>query len=287
MMRLIELTELIALPEADDSWDRCARRTLRTQSAYPMPDVFGFDGAAEIIAHRGFSARAPENTLAAMDAAITAGADAIECDVHISADGVPVVLHDNTVNRTTNGSGAVQEMVLEDLVTLDAGSWFASAFAGEPIPALARVLERTGHRVARVYPEVKGYRNDRDLVRLIELVVEAHLEARTVFLSMDWHALDLMRAHRPTLNIGYIVEKASRADGAFARAEGDPHALLDFKAALLLRKPALAARAATLGIPLAAWTLDSPEEATRLFDLGVSRITTNEVAALVAWKQTR
>ena len=256
-------------------------------SASQVTGLFGFDGAAEIIAHRGFSARAPENTLAAIDAAIEAGADAVECDVHTSADGVPVVLHDATVDRTTNGTGAVQEMAFEDLGTLDAGSWFGPAFAGEPIPALARVLQRIGHRVGRVYPEVKGYRSDRDLGRLIALVVETHMEARTVFISMDWHALDLMRAQHPTLKVGYIVERASQAEAAIARAAGDPHALLDVKAALLLREPALAARAVALGIPLACWTIDDPADATRLLDLGVSRITTNQVAALVAWKQAR
>jgi glycerophosphoryl diester phosphodiesterase len=252
-----------------------------------MTGPFGFDGVAEIIAHRGFSARTPENTLVAMDAAIEAGADAVECDIHISADGVPVVLHDATVNRTTSGSGNVADMALDDLGSLDAGAWFAPAFAGEPIPTLARALERVGHRVGRVYVEVKGYRNDGDLGRLVELVVERRMDTRTVFISMDWDALAHMRVRHATLHIGYIVEKASRANAAIARAANDPHALLDFEAALLLRRPALAARATTLGIPLAAWTIDDPALATRLLDLGVSRITTNDVAALVAWKRTR
>jgi glycerophosphoryl diester phosphodiesterase len=149
------------------------------------------------------------------------------------------------------------------------------------------VFQRIGRRVGRVYAEVKGYRTDLDLRRVIELAVDTRMEVRTVFISMDWNALDQMRAHHATLKIGYIVERASRADAAIARAAGDSNALVDFRAALLLRKPALAARAAALGVPLAAWTVDTPEEATRLLDLGVSRITTNQVAALVAWKQTR
>ncbi len=252
-----------------------------------MTAPFGLDGVAEIVAHRGFSAKAPENTLAAMDAAIEAGADAVECDVHISADGVPVVVHDVTLERTTNGRGRVAETALESLDSLDAGAWFAPAFAGEPIPTLAHMLDRVGRRVGRVYVEVKGYRNEGDLARVVEQVIDRRIEARTVFISMDWHALGQMRSRHATLKIGYIVDKDSRADAALTLAAGDPYALLDFKAAVLLRRPSLAARATTLGIPLAAWTVDDPATATRLLDLGVPRITTNEVAALVAWKRSR
>ena len=160
-----------------------------------MRDPFGFDGAAEIIAHRGFSASAPENTLAAIDLAIDVGADALEFDVHTSADGIPVVLHDATLNRTTNGSGAAQKTVLRDLSMLDAGSWFAAAFADEPVPTLELTLQRIGSRVGCVYAEVKGYRAEEDLVRMIELVFRARMQERTVFISMDWNALDLCMAN--------------------------------------------------------------------------------------------
>lgn len=92
------------------------------------------------IAHRGYSMVAPENTLVAFRQAIACGVDAIEFDVRLTADGVPVLLHDETVNRTTNGSGAVRALMLDEIQALDAGAKTAPRFAGERIPTLREAL---------------------------------------------------------------------------------------------------------------------------------------------------
>src|SRR5512145_1023455 len=89
-----------------------------------------------IFAHRGASAHAPENTLAAFELAIAQQADAVELDVKLTADGQVIVFHDSTVDRTTNGHGKVQDMTLAELKALDAGSFLGSQFAGEKIPTL-------------------------------------------------------------------------------------------------------------------------------------------------------
>lgn len=247
---------------------------------------FAFTGSAEIIAHRGYSARAPENTLAAIEAAIIAGADAVEFDLHVSSDGVPVLFHDATLARTTDGAGEVRELSFDELRSLDAGSWFSPAFAGERIPSFAEALGRLRGRVGRVYPEIKGYRDLADLTRMAAMVRDAGLVETTVFISMDWGALEQVRAYDTELSVGYIVEKASRARDGFARAAGDPHALVDFDYRLLLQDPALAHEAARRAVELAVWTVDDPTHAGRLLDLGVPRITTNRVADLTAWKAT-
>ena len=96
-----------------------------------------------VIAHRGFSAIAPENTLVAIEKAIELGADMVEFDVTVTADGEVVVIHDETLGRTTDGRGKVMEKTLEELQRLDAGSWFAPEFAGESIPTLEQVLAPT------------------------------------------------------------------------------------------------------------------------------------------------
>ena len=95
------------------------------------------------IAHRGASLEAPENTLAAFRRAMELGADLIELDVHQTSDGHVVVIHDETVDRTTDGSGAVRAMTLRELRRLDAGSWMGPHFAGERVPTLLEVLELT------------------------------------------------------------------------------------------------------------------------------------------------
>lgn len=92
------------------------------------------------IAHRGYSAVAPENTIVAFDEAIRLGCQAVEFDVRLSADGVPVVIHDDTVERTTNGSGQVQDLTKLDLSRLDAGSWKHHRYAGSRIPTLDETL---------------------------------------------------------------------------------------------------------------------------------------------------
>lgn len=251
-----------------------------------MTDRFGFEGGVEVIAHRGYSARAPENTLAAMELAIAAGADALEFDLHAARDGTPHLFHDSTLGRTTNGRGAFRARTRERLADLDAGSWFDSQFAGEPIPTLERALEQVGGRVARIYPEIKGYRELEDVDRIAQLVRDAGLMTTTVFISMDWDALARVRDRFPSAGVGYIVDHVKRVDEGIDRVDGDPNALLDFDARILLAHKTVADRAVEASIELAAWTVNRVADAARLLELGVTRITTNEVADLVDWKAT-
>jgi glycerophosphoryl diester phosphodiesterase len=247
---------------------------------------FSFAGPVEIIAHRGFSARAPENTWAAIESGLEADADAVEFDLHPASDGTPVIMHDDTVNRTTDGRGRVSSHTAEELSGLDAGSWFGSAFAGEPVPLLTTVMHALSGRCNRVYAEVKRSRDARDLERVVEAVEEASMLEATVFISMDWDALDRIRDLSDATAVGYIVDKPRRIAEAVQRAEGDPAALLDFDAKILLGDPVVAYDCTDRGIELACWTVNDTRDAQSLFQMGVPRITTNEVATLVAWKTT-
>jgi len=247
---------------------------------------FPFEGSAEIIAHRGYSARAPENTLVALGAAISAGADAVEFDLHVTSDGVAVLFHDDTLMRTTDGEGALRDRTLPELRRLDAGSWFGAEFVGEPVPTLAEALALVRGRVGRVYPEIKGYRARADLDGMADSVAGQALVEKAVFISMDWSALEHLRSTYEDVNVGYIVEKASRARDGIARAAGDTHALVDFDARLLLADPTLVDEAIRRDVELAVWTVDDPVVASRLHGLGARRITTNRVADLLAWKAT-
>ncbi len=250
-----------------------------------MHDGFTFEDPAEIIAHRGYSARAPENTLAAIDLAIEAGADAVEFDLHTAGDGNPVLFHDAMVSRTTNGVGPVRRRTLEQLQKLDAGGWFSAEFAGERIPAFREALEHIGDRVARIYAEVKGFREMEDLDRMVRFADETGQKERTVFIAIKWTLLDRMRSQDASIQIGYVVEDAAHVDEALRRATGDASAMIDFKAELLLADPSLATRARDAGNELAAWTVNEPSDASKLLDMGVPRITSNEVDALLEWKR--
>src|SRR5438045_6248035 len=108
-----------------------------------------------VIAHRGAWGNSPENTMAAFKEAVALGATFIETDLQLSRDARFVAIHDATVNRTTNGQGAVHDMTLADLRRLDAGSWFGSEFAGERIPTLVEILEFSKKNGVVFYLEIK------------------------------------------------------------------------------------------------------------------------------------
>ncbi len=137
-----------------------------------------------IFAHRGASAHAPENTLSAFKLAIEYGADAIELDAKLSADGEVVVIHDQTVDRTTNGHGSVGKLKLDELKSLDAGIRFDAKFAGERIPTLIEVFETVGQQLF-INIELTNYASPDDGLadRVVELVKKFHLEDRILFSS--------------------------------------------------------------------------------------------------------
>lgn len=242
------------------------------------------DGSHEIIAHRGFSARAPENTLAAMEAAISAGADALEWDVQVAACGTPVLFHDSHLGRTSNGVGPLRRRVMEQLRELDAGSWFSPDFAGERIPSLEEAYDRVRGRVACVYSEVKAYRELEDLDRVLGITRDARMLEHTVFISSDWRSLDRIAGQERTARIGYIVDRAEHFEEALGKAIERRGSLLDFDHRLVLHDPFLAARTRARGVGAAAWTVNDLGVAAELIESGVDHLTTDEVEAFVEWR---
>jgi glycerophosphoryl diester phosphodiesterase len=233
----------------------------------------------ELIAHRGLSARAPENTLAALRLALDERADGVEWDVQASADGVPILLHDDTVDRTTDGSGRADGYTMAELRSLDAGSWFDSSYGGQPIPSLAEALALTAGRCERVYPELKAGMDGPVIERVLEEIEAAGWSEGATVISLDWDALAEVR-RRSGLRIGFIVERAGDFERAVDLARGDGNAIVDPDCRVLLADPARAALAAGEGVPLATWTVNDPGEATALLAMGVSGLTTDDVAAL-------
>ena len=241
-------------------------------------------GELEIIAHRGYSARAPENTLAAVEKAIAAGADAIEWDIHVAACGTPVLMHDATLERTTDGAGPVEAQTLSQLARLDAGRWFGPAFAGERIPTLADALACTHGRVGRVYTEIKAGPRPEEVDRILGVVKDAGRLDDNVFISFDWAALDRIRARDDRACVGYITDRHDRVDAAVERAATSPRALLDLDCRLILARPEIGRGAVERGLTVAVWTVNDAGGATRLRAAGVTRFTTNEVEDLLRWK---
>ncbi len=238
----------------------------------------------EIVAHRGFSARAPENTLAALEAAIRAGAESVEVDVQTAACGTPVLFHDSMLGRTTNGVGPLGRRPLGQLRALDAGSWFGTDFAGEKIPTLEQALLHLRGRVQHVYLDIKGYREMEDLDRLVEITHSAAMAEECVFLSGDWVVLNRLRSVAPGLHRAYLVGDESTLQQALDRAVIDEGSLLDVEAGVALARPDAIQEALAEGVEVMTWTVDEVHVAAQAWEAGITRITSNEVEKLLAWR---
>ena len=156
-----------------------------------------------VIAHRGASGDAPENTLSSIQMAISEGALMIEMDVQTTLDKELVVFHDSVLGRTTNGHGYVQQTPLSEIRTLDAGSWFNEKFASERVPLVGEALDMIqGHCYLNL--EVKPLNQDADaeaeMHALVNAIVERKMAAYTVFVSFDHNALRTIKQINPTLH---------------------------------------------------------------------------------------
>jgi glycerophosphoryl diester phosphodiesterase len=138
-----------------------------------------------IFAHRGASAYAPENTIAAFDLAFEQGADGIELDTHLSADGQVVVFHDRTVDRITGVEGRIRDLTLAALKDLDAGSFFDSKYQGEKIPTLAEVFEAVGNKIFINIELVGGSLLENLPDKVAELVKRHNMYGKVLFSSFN------------------------------------------------------------------------------------------------------
>jgi glycerophosphoryl diester phosphodiesterase len=228
-----------------------------------------------ILAHRGASRRAPENTMAAFRLAAHLGADGIELDVQLSQDGEVVVMHDSRVDRTSDGHGRVRDLPLATLRALDAGGWYGPEFAGEPIPTLAEVLHELGPRLV-LNIELKtaalfGGGLEAEVVRLVE---DAALGERVILSSFDPLALWRVRRLNPHLSTGllYAPDSPLHVRGRWLQPLARPAAL--HPRWDMLDGPGVAA-AHRRGLAVRPWTCDDPDGLRRLVGWGVDALITN------------
>jgi len=236
----------------------------------------------EIVAHRGFSAVAPENTLAAIGEAIRAGATGCEFDVYASQDAALVLMHDATVNRTTNGRGKITELTLSELKRLDAGSWKAAAFAREPVPTLGEALARLKGTGCAAVIEVKmeGISS-----QVVEAVRSGDMLEESAVISFHQSVVRDVRGIEPRLPCAWLCSKqlsgtpAQRARWLAGEAARCGTNLLDLDFHMLSEE--LIAELHKRGITVWAWTVDDPAVMEALMRWGVDSITTNRPDLMV------
>lgn len=231
-----------------------------------------------VIAHRGASADAPENTIAAFELALEQGADGIELDVHLSADEHPVVIHDFTLERTTDGAGPVSEHTVRELKRLDAGGWRDRRFRGQRVQTLQEVLERFRDR-ARFWVELKGgsalYPGIED--RVVSLLEIYDVVDRALVQSFDHEAIARIRATSPAIRVGALVAQAP-LDAALLR----PGAASAICPGAHLITESVLAEIREADLECYVWTVNEPAQMDRLVEWGVNGIITDRPGVLRA-----
>jgi glycerophosphoryl diester phosphodiesterase len=229
-----------------------------------------------IFAHRGASAHAPENTIAAFELAIAQQADAVELDVKLSADGQVIVIHDSTVDRTTNGHGRVEDMTLAELKTLDAGSFRGKEFAGEKIPTLGDVFGAVGKRTF-INIELKNHkRHGEDLVQNVCMLVKKHQMQKCVMFS-SFFPDALYKAHSYLPNVPRGLLALNGFLGVWARSFGFNFGKYDaLHPNLQGFTPEEVVRVHRLKRRVHVYTVNREEDMRRLFKWGVDGIFTDD-----------
>ena len=229
-----------------------------------------------VVAHRGASAEAPENTLAAYRAAMAHGVQAVECDVRLSADGAVVVMHDPTLERTTDGSGPVAARTLAELRRLDAGRWKAPAFAGERIPELGEVLDLVRGRMLLFVDLKEGRGLEERVARLVGSRTDV------IALAFDPRRIARMRSLLPHVPAMLLVrrEPDDEVEMLIAVAAQAGAALLGVEVAGVDRPLIEAAHRSGLGV--FAWTVNDPGDARQLAAAGIDCLITDRPDAIAA-----
>lgn len=250
------------------AWGLIAAIGVAAYMGFALLDRITIQDDAQIIAHRGASAAAPENTLAAIRGAIKQNTDWIEIDVQETADGEVVVIHDSDLMKLSGVNLRVWEANAAQLADVDVGGWFAPEFTAERVPTLAQVLAEVKGR-SKLIIELKYYGHDQQLEqRVIDLIEAADMQNDTMIMSLEYSGLQKLRALRPDWKIGLL---SARAIGDLTRLD------VDFLAVnLALARPTLVRAAHAADKELFVWTVNDALSMSQMMSIGVDGVITDE-----------
>ncbi|HEV8189344.1 MAG TPA: glycerophosphodiester phosphodiesterase family protein [Pyrinomonadaceae bacterium] len=242
-----------------------------------------------IIGHRGASAVAPENTMAAFREAIAVGADGIEFDVRLTRDGVPVVIHDSTLRRTGGLSQRIADLTWSEVAKVDVGSWFSRSFANETVPSLAELFTLFESNNSTLYLEMKcdsAAEYAPLAAACCELIDQRGLKERVVVECFQLPALKIVSALSSDIKTVALFEP-SISNPSVLSDQSIINKAVDVGAAALalhhrLARRSLIEKAKDLGLHIAVWTVDDPAWLERARALGIDALITNDPAKLIS-----
>ena len=227
-----------------------------------------------VVAHRGGASIAPENTLPAIEAAVASGADLVELDVQLSADGIPVLMHDWTIDRTTEGSGPAWSLPAASLTALEAGA------ESVHVPTLREALQAIASTRASTMLELKGSWTAEQVAAVAALVAEQSLEHRVVLASFDLFTLRAARDAAPELPRLLLTRSLASISVAVADVAASA---IGISAPNALRDPAALSSLADEGIGVFIYTLNTPEGWADAMALNARGMITDDPVALRSW----
>jgi len=245
-----------------------------------------------VVAHRGASAVYPENTLESFEGAIEAGADMVELDVRLTADHVPIVLHDADVSLTTDGSGFVHQLTLAEVKALDASR------GGSPpvrIPTLREALDTLSGRVGvdielKNLPGEPSFDYPREMAShaVLELLDTVGFVGPVLVSSFSWLSIERVRELAPDLPTGFITTALIDPLAALVYARSKGHAwVLPQAPAVLSAGENFVRLAHDSGLRVGTWTIDDPDVIAELFGMGVDAVATNDPASAIPARDAR
>ncbi|MFC4068012.1 glycerophosphodiester phosphodiesterase [Actinoplanes subglobosus] len=233
------------------------------------------------VAHRGYSTVAPENTLPAFAAAVRAGATVVEFDVRVTRDGVPVVIHDRTVDRTTDGHGRVWDLTYDEVAALDAGSWFGAGFSGLRVPSLAETLDLLAPAAVDLLVEIKPPATLDEVKSVIALLAERDLLGRAVLQSFDADVVRKVRDVAPEVRRGLLLFRFDAETVELSRELGVSYCNPSVDD--VLTGPETMAALAAAGIGVMPWTPNDIAQWRPLVEAGAAGLITDLVGELTGW----
>jgi glycerophosphoryl diester phosphodiesterase len=253
--------------------------------AVDMFDTLNAPGGASFVAsHRGDKQGAPENTLPAFELALESDAEFIETDLQLTSDGVPVLMHDFMLDRTTDGAGPVWAASWEEVSALDAGSWFDPAFVGTEVPRLQDLLRLVAPTEKRVILELKGSWNDEQLVPVVDEIRANGLAHRVMIAGFDLESLSAARRVGAEIQ-RVIIIRAVVGDPAVLAATCGAVAIVTSKQ-FILDDPDAVERIHDAGLGVMIYTLNSAKTWAEAIGLGVDGIITDKPLELDDWLAT-